>query len=136
MTRTSLALLLLPVLACKTGSPGTLAGAAATTGLAVGAAAASRAAGGCIAICTGESFCNAKTGLCESLPCRGKCSFGEHCAQTLTEIRCVPDGTTGVEAARAAGSSKAPAVAPIVTAPNATTGSPTIVPAAEQQPPK
>ena len=74
--------------------------------------------------------------MCEAFPCSGKCGSGEHCAQTLTDIRCVPDGTPGVEAARRAGSSKAPAVAPIVNAPNANTGSPTIVPAAEQQPPK
>src|SRR5213082_593164 len=135
MARVIVAVLLLLSTGCKTGSPNTLAGAAATTSLAIGAAAASRAAGGCIAICTGETFCNTRSGLCEAFPCSGKCGSGEHCAQTLTDIRCIPDGTTGVEAARAASSSKAPAVAPIVTAPNATTGSPTIVPAAEQNPP-
>jgi hypothetical protein len=133
MVRTSFALLLLSAVACKTGSPNTLAGAAATTSAAVGAAVASRAAGGCIAICTGETVCNPRTGLCEALPCSGKCGAGERCAQTLTDIRCIPEGMTGVETKAAGNGNKTPAVAPIITAPNASTGGPTIVPAAEQQ---
>jgi hypothetical protein len=127
------ALLILQLVSCHTGSSNTIAGAAATTSLAVGAAAASRAAGGCIAICTGETFCNPRTGLCEGLPCAGKCGAGEKCAQTLTDIRCIPEGTTGVETkASAASNNKVPAVVPVTTSPNPTTGSPTVVPAAEQ----
>jgi hypothetical protein len=134
MARPALALLLLPLLACKTGSSNTLAGAAATTGVAMGAAVASRAAGGCVAICTGETFCNQRTGLCDALPCSGKCGAGEKCAQTLTDIRCVPEGTPAVETrAAAAKNTKVPAVVPVTSSPNASTGSPTIVPAAEQQ---
>jgi len=46
-----------------------------------------------------------------------------------------PDTMIGVESKASAASSKAPAIVP-VTPPNPSTGSPTIVPAAEQQPPK
>jgi hypothetical protein len=135
MGKVAAALLLLLLLAgCKTGSSNQLGGAAAITSLAVGAAAASRAAGGCIAICTGETFCNPRSGLCEALPCRGKCGSGERCAQTMTDIRCVPDTMTGVESKASAASSKAPAIVPVTPPPQS--GSPTIVPAAEQQPPK
>jgi hypothetical protein len=133
MARFTLTLLLL-LAACRTGNVSQMTGAATMTSLAIGAAAASRAAGGCIAICTGETFCNPKSGLCESLPCQGKCGSGEHCAQTMTDIRCVPDTMTGVES-KASAASKGPAIVP-VTPPNPSTGSPTIVPAAEQQPPK
>lgn len=134
MARVAVTLFLL-LAACKTGSSNRLVGAAAISSLAVGAAAASRAAGGCIAICTGERYCNPRSGLCEALPCQGKCGSGERCAQTMTDIRCVPDTMTGVESKAAAATSKAPAIVPI-TPPNPSTGSPTIVPAAEQQPPK
>src|SRR5919201_751825 len=132
MTRVGLALWMVSVAACHTGSSNTILGAATTTGLAMGASAASRGAGGCIAICTGETFCNQRTGLCEALPCSGKCGAGEKCAQTLTDIRCVPEGTTGVETKAAAATSKVPAVVPLTPSPNPTTGAPTIVPAAEQ----
>ena len=134
MAKVTLTLLLL-LAACRTGNVSQLTGAAAISSLAIGAAAASRAAGGCIAICTGETFCNPRSGLCESLPCQGKCGSGERCAQTMTDIRCVPDTMIGVESKASAASSKAPAIVP-VTPPNPSTGSPTIVPAAEQQPPK
>ena len=133
MARVAVTLFLL-FAACKTGSSNQLLGAAAISSLAVGAAAASRAAGGCIAICTGETFCNPRSGLCEALPCRGKCGSGERCAQTMTDIRCVPDTMTGVEGKASAASSKAPAIVPVT--PPGPSGSPTIVPAAEQQPPK
>jgi len=134
MARVAVTLFLL-LAACKMGSSNQLVGAAAISSLAVGAAAASRAAGGCIAICTGETFCNPRSGLCEALPCQGKCGSGERCAQTMTDIRCVPDTMTGVESKASAATSKAPAIVP-VTPPNPSTGSPTIVPAAERQPPK
>src|SRR5437868_14257826 len=99
MARVIVAVLLFLSTGCKTGSPNTLAGAAATTSLAIGAAAGSRAAGGCIAICTGETFCNPRSGLCEDFPCSGRCDSGEHCAQTLTDSRYITDGTSGFEVA-------------------------------------
>jgi hypothetical protein len=120
---------------CYTGSANTIAGAAVTTGLALGASAASRASGGCYAMCTNGTVCNERTGLCEVLPCRGQCSSNEHCEQTFSETKCVPGPATGVTAEAQGKEVKTPAVAPIVNAPDQT-GPPQIVPAAEQQPPQ
>lgn len=52
--------------ACSSSAPHTLGAAAINTGLAVGAAGAQRAGGGCYAVCTNGTVCNAKTGLCEA----------------------------------------------------------------------
>src|SRR5260370_4213196 len=80
---------------CHPGSVNPLAGASVTTGLALGASAANRAAGGCYAGCTNGTTCNPKTGWCEALPCRGRCSPDEHCEATLSETKCVPGPPTG-----------------------------------------
>jgi hypothetical protein len=56
-------------------------------GAAVGAGMASRALGGCVAYCPPGTVCNEKTGLCETLPCRGQCKQGETCQNE----RCVPE---------------------------------------------
>jgi len=120
--------------ACKTGSSNTMVGAATMSAAAIGAAAASRAAGGCIAICTAGTTCNPIKGLCEPAPCRGECGPNEHCEQTFSGNRCVSGGPTSVEALV---KGKTPAVPQLVpaTAPPPD-GSPTIVPAAEKQPPQ
>jgi hypothetical protein len=118
---------------CHTGSVNTLAGASVTTGLALGASAANRAAGGCYAICTNGTSCNPRTGLCEVLPCRGRCASDEHCEETFAETKCVPGGgTTGVTSMAKGKETKIPILPPIV--PDST-GPPQIVPAAEQKPP-
>jgi hypothetical protein len=118
---------------CHTGSVNTLAGASVTTGLALGASAANRAAGGCYAICTNGTSCNPRTGLCEVLPCRGRCASDEHCEETFAETKCVPGGgTTGVTSVAKGKDTKIPILPPIV--PDST-GPPQIVPAAEQRPP-
>ena len=123
------------LVACKTGSPNTLAGAAATTALALGASAANRSAGGCYAICTAGTACNTNTGLCERLACDGRCAAGETCEETFAGSKCVPGGTGVTTKADANG--LALPVAPIFQVPDANHGSPTIVPAAEQRdPPK
>jgi hypothetical protein len=80
---------LLFVLACHTGSSNTWAGAAVMTTLAAGSSAANRAAGGCYAVCQQGETCNGETGLCEALPCRGKCKAGETCEEGFFGIKCI-----------------------------------------------
>jgi hypothetical protein len=125
---------LLLAAACHTGSANTFAGAAVMTGLAAGSAVAERAAGGCIAACTNGTVCNPKSGLCEVLPCRGRCGAGEHCEQTYSGDKCVPGGGAGEVATPAKGSAMKIPVAPAPPPPDQT-GPPIIVPAAEQHPP-
>jgi len=125
------AFLLVGFAACKTGSPNMAVGALSITAAAVGAAAASRASGGCIAICTAGTTCNPNTGLCERLPCDGQCESGYHCAETYSGARCVR-GEVEV-AAKADGGTPALPFAPVVQPPDSNHASPTIVPAAEQR---
>jgi hypothetical protein len=117
--------------ACTTGSSNTMGGAAATSAAAIGAAVASRAAGGCIATCTAGTACNPVNGLCEPLPCRGECAANEHCEQTFSGAKCVSGGPTSVETLVKPQSPAVPQIAPVA-APRPD-GSPTIVPAAQQQ---
>jgi hypothetical protein len=120
---------------CTTGRLGTgsetLAGAAATSAAAVGAALAERASGNCIAICTAGTQCNRNTGLCEPMPCRGECGPNEHCEQTFSGEKCVAGGPTSVETLVKGSTPVVPASVLPATAPPRS-GSPTIVPAAEQ----
>jgi hypothetical protein len=123
---------------CTTGRLGTgsetLSGAAATSAAALGAAIAERAAGNCIAICTAGTACNRNTGLCEPMPCRGECGPNEHCEQTYSGEKCVAGGPTSVETFVKRNAPAVPGPLPAVAPP--TDGSPTIVPAAEQTPPR
>jgi hypothetical protein len=125
--------LLLLLAACSTGSANTLAGATTMTAAAIGVAAAERSAGGCIAICTNGTVCNTKTGLCEQLPCRGRCGETEHCEETFTESRCIPGAAASVVTqAKGTRRSTPAAVVPVTTPPDPNHAAPTIVPAAEQ----
>jgi len=126
-----LAFVALALLACKTGSPNTLAGAALTTAAGIGAAVANRAAGGCIAMCTNGTVCNPNTGLCDRQACDGRCGPSEICEETFTGSKCVA-GTTGVVTKADRNGIVLP-VAPIAHAPDANHAAPTIVPAAEQR---
>jgi hypothetical protein len=104
------------------------------SGLAAGSAVAERAAGGCIATCTNGTVCNPKSGLCEVLPCRGRCGSGEHCEQTYSGDKCVPGGGAGEVSTPARGNATRIPIAPAPIPPDQT-GPPIIVPAAEQNPP-
>ena len=73
---------------CGTSSS-TLIGAGLNLGLGLGAAAASRAEGGCYATCTGGTFCNPETGMCERMTCEGGCGDHEFCEDSPTGPRCV-----------------------------------------------
>ena len=119
---------------CHTGSANTMVGAASMTSLAVGAAALNRANGGCFAVCTAGTACNPRSGLCEVLPCRGQCESGEHCEDNFTGGKCVPGGTTGVEAVARGSATKLPYAVPATA--EESSGPPVVTPKAEQEPPK
>ncbi|HYO53965.1 hypothetical protein [Archangium sp.] len=68
---------------------GALLGAAVNTGIALGASAVSRSQGGCYASCPVGTTCNASTGYCDPLPCRGECDPFEQCIEDKLTYRCV-----------------------------------------------
>jgi hypothetical protein len=109
MTRLALAALLV-LAACGSSAKYTVPAAAINSGLAVGAAAASRATGGCIATCTNGTFCNPRTGLCETGPqpttvCQEAPGGGMRCVPI--EVPAVAQEHAGKEAAMPAGISPA-----------------------------
>lgn len=61
------------------GQSGAIASAAVNSAIAVGTAAARREAGECYTVCPDGTSCNRTTGLCEVLPCRGRCMADEEC---------------------------------------------------------
>ena len=70
---------------CKSSAPYTIPAAAINTGLALGVAGAQRASGGCYAVCTNGTVCNARTGLCESA------TIDQYCEpDPAGGVRCVP----------------------------------------------
>lgn len=62
------------------------------TAVGVTAAVASRASGGCYAACPPGTACNPRTGMCDELPCRGRCADDERCDVTGLLPRCVRSG--------------------------------------------
>lgn len=75
--------------ACATGSAA-VTNAVVNTAIAAVAAGANRAAGGCYSTCPPGTACDVRTGLCEELPCRGKCLGNEVCEQPPNQPpRCV-----------------------------------------------
>jgi hypothetical protein len=63
--------------------------AALGTAAAAGASAAQRTAGGCYSTCLPGTVCNPKTGLCDELPCRDRCTSEQYCDTTGPFPRCV-----------------------------------------------
>jgi hypothetical protein len=87
--------LLLTFFVCLTGCSGAATGAVASavinTSIAAASAGVSRSQGGCYASCPVGTTCNGKTGMCDELPCRGRCSANELCDDTLAGgPQCVP----------------------------------------------
>jgi hypothetical protein len=76
--RVLLALCVASLTTCATGS-GAVGNAVVGSAVALGASAVSRASGDCFANCPDGTACNRATGLCDTLPCRGKCSPFEEC---------------------------------------------------------
>jgi len=85
---------------CHTGSSHTVADASLMTILGLGSSVASRAAGGCYAVCQQGERCNENTGLCETLPCRGLCMPGEVCEEGFFAVRCLPNASLAVSASQ------------------------------------
>jgi hypothetical protein len=82
----ALALAAAPAPGCKSSAPYTIPAAAINTGLALGMAGAQRANGGCYAVCTNGTVCNARTGLCESAA-----PLDQYCEpDPAGGVRCVP----------------------------------------------
>jgi len=80
-------LLLLP--GCVAASAPAIINAVSNTAIAAAASGVSRATGDCFASCPDGTSCNRATGLCEALPCRGRCATNERCELNPVE-RCVP----------------------------------------------
>ena len=81
--------LALALSSCAAGTAATVPNAVIGAALAVGAAGVSRASGHCYASCPPGTACNAKTGLCDELPCRGQCNPGEICDTARAVPECV-----------------------------------------------
>jgi hypothetical protein len=77
------------------------------TVLGLGASVASRASGGCYAVCQQGERCN-KNGLCEALPCRGQCLAGETCDEGIFGVKCHADASLAVSTSKAALAPPAP----------------------------
>lgn len=109
----------------------TVAGAGAVTSAALATSAMQRKAGGCYAMCTGDTSCNPISGLCERNPC-GVCAADQHCETTFTESRCMPGAPSDV-VTTAPGTGRTVRAAP--PPPPTPSGPPEVTPAAEQNPP-
>jgi hypothetical protein len=96
-------LIALVVLAGCRGADGAIVNALVNTSIAMGSAAAQRAAGGCYATCPVGTTCDAETGYCLPLPCRGRCRSDERCVELGLEERCeslaLPEGGLDVRPA-------------------------------------
>jgi hypothetical protein len=90
----------LALLSCHTGSSNTIAGAVVMSSVALAASGANRAAGGCYAVCQQGEQCNEKTGLCETLPCRGLCAPGQSCEEGFFGVKCLPGTALSVSASK------------------------------------
>lgn len=74
---------------CAGAGAGAIANAAINTALAGTVAGVRRANGDCYTICNPGSACNKATGMCDPLPCGGRCNFDEKCESTFTGDKCV-----------------------------------------------
>ena len=86
---------------CASGGNANVGAAVMMTAIAVGSSAASRAGGGCYAACPPGTTCNAGTGYCDTLPCRGACNSDQECDSTGVLDRCVPRSAVQMKINRA-----------------------------------
>lgn len=117
-------------------STGAVEAALLNTAVAMGTSAASRASGGCYAACPVGTTCNEKTGMCDTLPCRGECNPYERCEENGLVSRCVPmsmpEGSLTIKPAPArpqAASSEPPQETPEAAPPSTTQDVPKRAPA-------
>jgi hypothetical protein len=70
-------------------SAGAIGSAAINTGVGATVSAVRRANGECYVPCNPGTSCNTVTGMCDPLPCGGRCAFDEKCEQTYLGEKCV-----------------------------------------------
>src|SRR5438309_2171138 len=75
---------------CATAAAGNVGAAVLTTAIAASVGAARVASGTCFTVCPVGTKCNAKTALCEEIPCRDRCAFDEVCDESGVLPKCVP----------------------------------------------
>lgn len=85
----ALVLVTFPLLSCAGAAAGTIVNAAVNTALAGAVSGARRASGDCYTICNPGSACNRSTGMCDPIPCGGRCNFDEKCESTYVGEKCV-----------------------------------------------
>jgi hypothetical protein len=73
--------LVLGLAGCNSYSAGSAVNAALNTGVAAIASGATRANGGCYAVCTHGLVCNRDNGRCEARPCLHGCASSQRCDQ-------------------------------------------------------
>lgn len=74
---------------CAAAAAGAVANAAINTAVAATASGVRRANGECFTPCNPGSACNRETGLCDPLPCSGRCNFDQKCESTYVGDQCV-----------------------------------------------
>jgi hypothetical protein len=84
-----LLLALLSMTGCAGAAAGAVSGAVINTAMAGTVSAVRRAQGDCYTVCNPGTSCNKSNGMCEPLPCGGKCNFDEKCESNYLGERCV-----------------------------------------------
>ena len=74
---------------CAGAAAGAVSSAAINTAMAGTVSAVRRANGECFTVCNPGTTCNRSTGMCETLPCAGQCSFDQKCEVTPLGDKCV-----------------------------------------------
>ena len=80
---------LLMLTGCVGAAGGTVANAVINTAIAGTVSGVRRANGECYTVCNPGSACNHSTGMCDPLPCGGRCNFDEKCESTYVGDTCV-----------------------------------------------
>jgi hypothetical protein len=90
MLRRALGMLVVVSMAgCAGAAAGAVANAAVNTAIAGTVSGVRRANGDCYTVCNPGSACNRSTGMCDPLPCGGRCNFDEKCESTYLGDKCV-----------------------------------------------
>ena len=85
-------------LASCAASTGAVTNAAVGTALGLAGAGISRASGGCYASCPPGTTCNARTGMCDELPCRDRCNANQVCDLDRAVPTCVSAAERALQA--------------------------------------
>ncbi len=115
-------LALVVLVGCRSSAPYTIPSALINGAIAAGAAAEQRASGGCYAVCTAGTTCNASTGFCE--PVQDVCVGAE-----ASSLRCLQSKPVSSISERRAGSEPLGPLVPGVGVSPATGTAPALPPA-------